>query len=133
MPDNPGPGMQPSAGRPDVGRVVVVGASLAGIRAAETLRAMGFSGDLVVVGDEAHTPYDRPPLSKEMLTAETEPEIGLRAVSNGLDATLELGVAATALRVHDQELDLADGRTMGYDGLVIATGCSARELRGQRA
>lgn len=130
MPDNPGPGMQPSAGRPDVGRVVVVGASLAGIRAAETLRAMGFSGDLVVVGDEAHTPYDRPPLSKEMLTAETEPEIGLRAVSNGLDATLELGVAATALRVHDQELDLADGRTMGYDSLVIATGCSARELPG---
>lgn len=111
-------------------RVVVVGASLAGIRAAETLRAEGFTGDLVVVGDEAHAPYDRPPLSKEVLTAPVEPDVALRAVVDGFDATLEPGVAGVALRVADREVDLSDGRTLAFDGLVVATGCAPRTLPG---
>src|SRR5690606_5209628 len=86
----------PTPVTPQLQRVVVVGASLAGVRAAETLRAAGFDGDLVVVGDEPHPPYDRPPLSKEVLTAAEPPEIGLRAVV-GLDVTWELGATAAGL------------------------------------
>ncbi|HMS89988.1 MAG TPA: FAD-dependent oxidoreductase [Acidimicrobiales bacterium] len=111
-------------------RVVVVGASLAGIRAAETLRAEGFSGDLVVVGDEPHPPYDRPPLSKEVLTAAVAPDVRLRAVTSGLDASLELGVAAVGLDLGERRVTLADGRALPFDGLVVASGCSPRALPG---
>ena len=107
----------------------MVGASLAGTRAAETLRAEGFTGELVVVGDEAHAPYDRPPLSKEVLTAADEPDVGLRAAS-GLDARLELGVAATGLDLGECRVALADGRSLPFDGLVVASGCAARTLPG---
>ena len=55
-------------------RVVVVGASLAGLRAAETLRARGFDGELTLIGEEAHPPYDRPPLSKQVLQGTCEPD-----------------------------------------------------------
>jgi 3-phenylpropionate/trans-cinnamate dioxygenase ferredoxin reductase subunit len=114
-------------------RIVVVGASLAGVRAAETLRAEGFTGDLVVVGEERHTPYDRPPLSKEVLTDPAEPDLRLRAVTTGLDATLELGVAAVGLRAAERSIELSDGRDLAFDGLVVATGCTARTLPGTAA
>ena len=98
--------------------VVVVGASLAGMRAAETLRAEGFSGTLTVVGDEAHAPYDRPPLSKQVLAGEWDVErivlpSGARAE---LGLTWERGVAATGLDLTARELVLADGRTLPFDG-----------------
>ena len=113
-----------------VDNVIVVGASLAGVRAAETLHKDGHVGPLVVIGAEHHTPYDRPPLSKEVLTSTVEPDLSLRAVAAGLDVDLRLGLSATALRAEARELDLSDGTTLRFDGLVVATGCRARTLPG---
>ncbi len=113
-------------------RVVVVGASLAGMRAAETLRAEGFAGTVTVVGDEVHAPYDRPPLSKQVLTGEWD--VVRIALPSGakveLDLTWERGVAATGLDLSVREVALADGRTLPFDGLVIATGAAARSIPG---
>ncbi|HSP29267.1 MAG TPA: FAD-dependent oxidoreductase [Ilumatobacteraceae bacterium] len=115
-------------------RVVVVGASLAGLRAAETLRQHDVARSIVVVGDEVHRPYDRPPLSKKLLSGEWEPErIHLRQpeVFDDLDVEWRLGSPAAALDVRERELALADGTVLGYDGLVIATGARPRRLSGQ--
>jgi len=115
-------------------RVVVVGASLAGLRAAETLRQHDVAASIVVVGDEIHRPYDRPPLSKKLLSGEWEPDrIHLRQpdVFDDLDVEWRLGNAATALDVSARELTLADGSVLGFDGLVIATGAHPRRLAGQ--
>lgn len=113
--------------------VVVVGASLAGLRAAEELRHLGHTGPLTVVGDEAHAPYDRPPLSKQVLSGKWEPERihhhSAEALS-ALDMTFRLGVAATSLETENRHVGLADGSTLPYDGLVIATGAAARRLPG---
>ncbi len=89
--------------------VVVVGASLAGLRATETLRRDGFDGRIVLVGAEPHLPYDRPPLSKELLAGEWEPqELALRrAPYDELELDLRLGVRATAL---DAAAKVADPR-----------------------
>ena len=118
----------------ELDRVVVVGASLAGLRAAETLRADGFEGEVVVVGAEAHRPYDRPPLSKKLLAGEWEPErIALRqpGASDELDVEWRLGSEATSLDPARRELTLADGSTLGFDGCVIATGATCRRLPDQ--
>lgn len=111
---------------------VVVGASLAGCRAAETFRAEGFDGTVTVVGAEPHRPYDRPPLSKQLLTgAWGEDRIGLAVAGrDDLDITWELGVPASGLDLAARTLALADGRTLTYDGLVIACGARARMLPG---
>jgi len=112
----------------ELSKVVVVGASLAGVRAAETLRAQGFDGQLVIVGDEQQPPYDRPPLSKEMLLQKVQAEdIALR-ISDAVHAEWLLGQAATGLDVGARVITLADGGTVGFDGLVIATGSSPRRL-----
>ncbi len=119
-----------------LGRVVVVGASLAGLRAAETLRQHDVATSIVVVGDEVHRPYDRPPLSKKLLSGEWEPDrIHLRQpdVFDDLDVEWRLGTAATALDVQRRELTLADGSVLGFDGLVIATGAHPRRLADQDA
>lgn len=119
-----------------LGRVVVVGASLAGLRAAETLRQHDVATSIVVVGDEVHRPYDRPPLSKKLLSGEWEPErIHLRQpdVFDDLDVEWRLGNAARSLDLAAHELTLADGSVLGFDGLVIATGARPRRLAGQDA
>ena len=93
-------------------RVVVVGASLAGLRAAETLRNEGFQGEVLVVGAEQHRPYDRPPLSKKLLAGEWEPErIHLRQPDSfdELDVEWRLGVAAAGLDPDGGILHLTDG------------------------
>jgi 3-phenylpropionate/trans-cinnamate dioxygenase ferredoxin reductase subunit len=112
-------------------RIVVVGASLAGLRAAEALRREGYAGELVLVGAEPHLPYDRPPLSKQLLQGKLSAErivlcSGDKAQSLGL--TLELGVAASGLDLAARRLQLADRRELAWDGLVIATGASPRRL-----
>jgi len=115
-------------------RVVIVGASLAGLRAAETLRQHHVATSIVVVGDEAHRPYDRPPLSKKVLSGEWEPErIQLRQpdVFDDLDVEWRLGNAASALDAQRRELTLADGSVLGFDALVIATGAHPRRLADQ--
>ena len=110
--------------------IVVVGASLAGVRACQNLRREGFEGALTLVGDEKHTPYDRPPLSKSMLTSDQNPG-DLTLVSNSdlsdLDLNLVLGERATGLDVDRQEVTVG-GDTIRYDGLIIATGARARKL-----
>ena len=111
-------------------RVVVVGASLAGLHAAEALRAGGFEGTLTMVGDEPHLPYDRPPLSKQVLAGmQTTEDTQLRG-GPALDAQWEHGVGATSLDRSARAVTLADGRALPYDGLVIATGAAARRLPG---
>lgn len=114
--------------------MVVVGASLAGLRAAEMFRTDGFDGRVVMVGAEAHLPYDRPPLSKAMLAGDWEPDrIQLRKAEalGQLDLELHLGVPAERLDVAGRTLHLADGRDLAFDGCVIATGASPRRLPGQ--
>jgi len=115
-------------------RVVVVGASLAGLRAAETLRQHDVATSIVVVGDEVHRPYDRPPLSKKLLSGEWEPDrIHLRQpdVFDDLDVEWRLGNAAAELDLANRQLTLADGSVLDFDGLVIATGAHPRRLAGQ--
>ncbi|WP_128429563.1 NAD(P)/FAD-dependent oxidoreductase [Streptomyces cyaneus] len=114
-------------------RIVVVGASAAGLAAAETLRREGYDGTLTLVGDEPLAPYDRPPLSKQLLAAEWEPErLTLRSPDDlaGLDLDLRLGVAASGLQPADRTVELADGSTVPYDGLILATGVRPRRLPG---
>jgi 3-phenylpropionate/trans-cinnamate dioxygenase ferredoxin reductase subunit len=114
-------------------RVVVVGASLAGLRAVEELRRLGFDGELVVVGAESHLPYDRPPLSKDLLAGEaTLEDIALRRQPfDDLEAEWELGRTAVALDVADRAVTLDDGRVLtGGHGVVLATGASPRTLPG---
>ncbi|WP_326834750.1 FAD-dependent oxidoreductase [Amycolatopsis rhabdoformis] len=106
-------------------RIVVVGASLAGVSAVERLRARGFEGELVLAGAEPHRPYDRPPLSKEALSTGVDAarlELRDRQWYAEHDVTLKLGHAATGLDVRDRLVAFADGTTESYDGLVIATG-----------
>lgn len=113
-------------------QIVVVGASLAGLRAAETLRSEGFDGSLTIVGDEARRPYDRPPLSKQVLAGEWDAErVALAAgVEGALDARWELGVAATGLDLAVRQVHLSDDRRLDFDGLVIASGARPRHLPG---
>src|SRR5688572_27861277 len=108
--------------------IVVVGASLAGVRAAEALRTEGFDGRLLLVGDEGHRPYDRPPLSKHVLAGSRTPDDAMLPLPDGFEVDWELGVRATALDVAGRRLTLADGRTLDYDGLVLATGASPRRI-----
>jgi len=114
--------------------VVVIGASLAGVRACGGLRANGFEGRITLVGNETHQPYDRPPLSKKILAGEWEPDrIGLlrEGELDMLSLQLRLGVAATGLSVGERSVALADGSSLPFDGLVIATGAAIRRLPGQ--
>ncbi|MDX3712379.1 NAD(P)/FAD-dependent oxidoreductase [Streptomyces europaeiscabiei] len=117
-------------------RILVVGASAAGLAAAETLRREGYDGTLTLVGDEPYAPYDRPPLSKQLLAAEWDTDrLTLRTTAHldGLDLDLRLGTAATGLDLTERQVRLADGDSVPYDGLVIATGVRPRRLPGEGA
>ena len=112
--------------------IAVVGASLAGLRAVETLRRKGFDGTITLIGAEPHLPYDRPPLSKEILTGTWDVDrLPLRREDYAeLDLDLRLGRRGVALDVAEQRVQLDDGASVAYDGLVIATGSAPRELPG---
>ena len=112
--------------------VTIVGASLAGLRAAETLRRDGFPGRITLIGDEPHAPYDRPPLSKQLLAGDWEVDrISLSPTErmSGLDLDMRLGQRATALDVSAHTIDI-EGVAEGYDCLLIATGARCRTLPG---
>ena len=113
--------------------VAVVGTSLAGLRAIEALRREGYDGRIVAIGAEPHLPYDRPPLSKELLAGTSEPaDIVLRKQGvDDLDTDWLLGNPAASLDVGAREVVLADGVRVAFDGLVLATGSTPRRLPNQ--
>lgn len=113
--------------------VVVVGASVAGVRAVQVLRSRGFEGRITVVDADDHPPYDKPALSKELLTGRAEPP-SLSLFADGeladLDVELRLGVRATELDAQRKRLSTSDGDELDYDDLVVATGSTPRRLSG---
>jgi NADPH-dependent 2,4-dienoyl-CoA reductase/sulfur reductase-like enzyme len=123
------------AGAEESGRIVIVGHGIAGLTAGDTLRREGFTGELIVVGQEPHDPYRRPALSKALLrdlaavSSGAVPQVEaqyLAAPSEG--ATVLAGRSAVGLNPEDRTVLLDDGRTLAYDGLVIASGARARRF-----
>ena len=113
--------------------ITIVGASLAGLNAAEALRREGFDGPVTLIGAENHLPYDRPPLSKQVLAGDWEAERAALTDSGELEEhgiEVRLGLRATALDLASRKLTLHTGETVGFDGLVIATGARCRTMPG---
>ncbi|MEU6557004.1 FAD-dependent oxidoreductase [Streptomyces sp. NPDC046915] len=110
-------------------RIVVAGASMAGLRAAEQLRAAGWSGAITLVGDEPHMPYNRPPLSKEVLAGKAPFEtLAFRPRASVSDVEWRLGTRVVTARLGERTVRLDDGGALSYDGLVVATGMRPRRL-----
>ncbi|MEU1180966.1 NAD(P)/FAD-dependent oxidoreductase [Streptomyces sp. NPDC005820] len=111
-------------------RIVVAGASLGGLRAAEQLRAAGWTGAVTVVGDEPHMPYNRPPLSKEVLAGRAPfASLAFTPKAAAADVEWRLGTKVVGARLDERTVALDDGSTLSYDGLVAATGMRPRRLR----
>ncbi|MFJ4204922.1 NAD(P)/FAD-dependent oxidoreductase [Streptomyces sviceus] len=111
------------------GRIVVAGGSMGGLRAAEQLRAAGWTGAITVVGDEPHMPYNRPPLSKEVLAGKAPFEsLAFTPKAAAADVEWRLGTKAVAARLDEHTVELDDGEAIRYDGLVVATGMRPRRL-----
>ncbi|WP_329453917.1 NAD(P)/FAD-dependent oxidoreductase [Streptomyces sp. NBC_01497] len=118
---------------PGPSRVTVVGASAAGLSVVEGLRREGYAGSITWIGEETHLPYDRPPLSKQLLSGAWETDrLRLRDPGDfeALGVDLRLGARAVALDARKRTIALADGGLAGYDTLVVATGTRARRLPG---
>lgn len=115
-------------------KVLIVGASMGGLRAAEQLRSAGWDGDIEIIGDETHLPYNRPPLSKEILTdaaMDTTAALGklaFRLKRSMADVSITTGNGAVAADLAAGTVTLADGSEKAYDGLVVATGIRPRRL-----
>ncbi|HET9104207.1 MAG TPA: FAD/NAD(P)-binding oxidoreductase [Solirubrobacteraceae bacterium] len=110
-------------------RIIVAGGGVAGLRAAETLRERGYAGELILLGEETHRTYQRPPLSKALLAGTMEPEAcGLR--DSGAQIDWRLGCTATGLDLDARAISVDDGTKLSYDGLVIATGRRPRPWPG---
>ena len=108
---------------------VVVGASVAGVRATQALRRLGYPGRIILIGEETAAPYDRPPLSKAVLSGRVTAErIALLREADLADPKVRVRLGTRAVRVHPErhELELASGKRLGYEHLIIATGASAR-------
>jgi len=115
------------------GTVIVVGASLAGWRVVETLRAEGFHGAITLVGEELHLPYDRPPLSKQVLAGTWPPEKAVladRKRSSELRVHEVLGHRAVRLNVEAHQVEIDDGTVLAGDAVVLTTGATPRKLPG---
>lgn len=111
--------------------IVVVGASLAGYRAAQTLRREGYDGTITLVGDESRRPYDRPPLSKQVLAGSAEPDsIALERAGDDLGIGWRLGERATTFEAAGLVLGLDGGEELTVDGVVLACGARPRPLPG---
>jgi NADPH-dependent 2,4-dienoyl-CoA reductase/sulfur reductase-like enzyme len=115
---------------PNAPRIVIAGAGLAGLRAAERVRELGFDGELVIIGEESRAPYHRPALSKQFLLGEQRPrDLELHSYVE-LDAQWRLGTRVRGLDPARRVLELPGGEELSYDGLVIATGVQARHPAG---
>jgi NADPH-dependent 2,4-dienoyl-CoA reductase/sulfur reductase-like enzyme len=111
-------------------RILVAGASMGGLRAAEQLRAAGWTGRVTVIGDEPHMPYNRPPLSKEVLAGQAPfASLAFTPKPSTADVEWRLGTRVVAARLAERTVALDDGSTLSYDGLVVATGMRPRRLR----
>ena len=111
---------------------VIVGASLAGAKAAETLREEGFDGPVALIGDEQDRPYERPPLSKGFLLGNDEQGSVFVHSEDWYaehDVDLRLGVTAQSIDRAARQVSLADGSSVSYDKLLITTGASPRRIR----
>jgi NADPH-dependent 2,4-dienoyl-CoA reductase/sulfur reductase-like enzyme len=114
-------------------RVVIVGSSVGGIRTAQELRGFGFQGEIVVLGEESEMPYDKPPLSKQLLVGSMdESDVALLGDAGwaGLEIDGRLGQRATGLDIDEMVVRVEGGDDVDYDALVIATGVRARRLPG---
>ncbi len=112
---------------------VIIGAGLAGAKAAEALRDQGFDGAIVLVGDEDHRPYERPPLSKDYLAGKADHASVFVHTADWYgehSVDLRVGVAATSIDRAAHQVELADGSRIGYDKLLLTTGSSPRTLPG---
>jgi NADPH-dependent 2,4-dienoyl-CoA reductase/sulfur reductase-like enzyme len=112
-------------------RIVIVGAGQAGGRAAETLRAAGFQGSVVLVGEETLPPYERPPLSKDVLAGKAAPETTFLRPAESyaeLGVELRLGVRVHAIDPKSRQVQLGDASALPYDRLLLTTGARARRL-----
>ncbi|HVE24206.1 MAG TPA: FAD-dependent oxidoreductase [Sporichthya sp.] len=112
-----------------LGHVVVVGGGLAAARSCEQLREQGHAGRITLIGAETHLPYDRPPLSKDVLVGELD-DTTLRVDYTSLNVTVRAGVRATGLRPTDRVL-LTDVGEIPYDGLILATGADPIRMPGE--
>jgi 3-phenylpropionate/trans-cinnamate dioxygenase ferredoxin reductase subunit len=120
------------ASEPVIGHVIIVGAGLGGLRSAQQLRQVGYHGRISLVGAETHLPYDRPPLSKQLLAGKWEPDrvyLTDEEALTSLGVDLYLGQPAVALR--PGEVELADRTALRGGAIVLATGAAARSLPGQ--
>jgi 3-phenylpropionate/trans-cinnamate dioxygenase ferredoxin reductase subunit len=118
-------------GMPNETTHLIVGASLAGAKAAQAMRDAGFDGRVVLLGDERERPYERPPLSKEYLLGKSAKEkiyVHPEAWYAEHDVDLRLGTTVTGLHRAAREVELAGGERVGYDRLLLATGSSPRRL-----
>ncbi|MFK0110278.1 NAD(P)/FAD-dependent oxidoreductase [Streptomyces sp. NPDC091217] len=110
-------------------RIVVAGASMAGLRAAEQLRAAGWTGAITLVGDEPHMPYNRPPLSKEVLAGKAPFEsLAFRPRASVSDVEWRLRRRVVSAALDERTVRLDDGSVLSYDALVVATGMRPRRL-----
>src|SRR5439155_27485 len=110
---------------------VIVGAGLAGAKAAQTLREEGFDGEVVLLGEEPERPYERPPLSKGLLLGTAERETLFVHEAGWYpdhDVDLHTGVGVGAIDRDARQIELADGQRIGYDALLLATGSAPRRL-----
>jgi len=115
-------------------KIAVVGGSLAALRGAEALRSEGYDGRIVWISGEPHLPYDRPPLSKDVLRGSWEPEKASLVRGDNfekLDLELRLGRRALSLDTVAREVELDDGERIDFDGMLVATGASPRTLPGR--
>lgn len=111
--------------------VLVVGASLAGLTAVDSLRTRGYEGELIVIDSSPALPVDRPPLSKQVLAGDWEPDRAVHRAAQRLpelDVELRLGVGASALDVANRSVLLSDGSSIDADGIVLAVGATPRHL-----
>ena len=112
-------------------RVVIVGAGLAGLRTAEELRKANFEGTIVLVGSEPHLPYDRPPLSKDVMRGERDDTtLKPREFFDDKQIELWLGTAVESVDTAAKSITLTDGTQIGYDDLIVATGLRPRRIPG---